>query len=241
MKLGRRDASVADRVAPEFDAYARDYERLLEDPLRTCFATGPVFFHERKLQVLLNLLAGQGLRPAAIRWLDVGCGKGDLLRIGAQHFASAAGCDPSPEMIRASGLDGLQVQNSAGQLPFESESFDLVTAACVYHHVPSDGRPALGDEICRVLRPGGTFCLFEHNPWNPVTRLIVSRTPLDREAVLLSRRESEETVKRSGFRAVTGRFFLYLPEPLYRVIPSLENWLGRVPAGGQYAILFQRP
>jgi hypothetical protein len=41
-------------------------------------------------------------------------------------------------------------------------------------------------EIQRVLRPGGVFSLIEHNPLNPVTRLIVSRTPVDGNAKLLT-------------------------------------------------------
>jgi SAM-dependent methyltransferase len=107
--------------------------------------------------------------------------------------------------------------------------------------VESAKRKALGDEIRRVLRPGGLFGIFEHNPWNPATRIIVSRCPVDRNAELLTRGEAVRTLRRSGFQTVASRFFLYLPEPLFNLAPSVEGALGSLPLGGQYAVLFRCP
>ena len=46
----------------------------------------------------------------------------------------------------------------AESLPFRSETFDLVTAMGVLHHIP-DPELAIG-EINRVLRPGGRFVMM---------------------------------------------------------------------------------
>ena len=40
--------------------------------------------------------------------------------------------------------------------------------------------------IRRLLRPNGIFALWENNPWNPGTRLVMRRIPFDRDASLLT-------------------------------------------------------
>jgi ubiquinone/menaquinone biosynthesis C-methylase UbiE len=68
--------------------------------------------------------------------LDVGCGRGELLELGRPHFLSCSGCDPSSGMLSAAA-SAIEVrpQTSPTEIPFDSQAFDLVTAACVYHHV----------------------------------------------------------------------------------------------------------
>jgi SAM-dependent methyltransferase len=83
-------------------------------------------------------------------------------------------------------------------IPFGDSDFDFVTAVCVYHHISPSARPALTLEVCRVLRPGGVFCMIEHNPLNPITRLIVSRTPVDADAILLPAKEGQRLVFERG-------------------------------------------
>src|ERR1700688_552756 len=159
----------------EFDNYAAaGYGKLLQDPVRQRFGE-PRFFYERKLK-LLRLFYEQYAKPTeSARWLDVGCGEGALLEMGKKYFHEVAGCDISAGMI--GGCKGLNIrqQLSPRQIPFGDKSFDLVTAVCVYHHVELADRPFLTSDISRVLRPKGLFCIIEHNPFNPITRLIVHR------------------------------------------------------------------
>jgi SAM-dependent methyltransferase len=139
-------------------------------------------------------------------------------------------------------IDGIdvRVQPDSVTIPFGNGDFDFVTAVCVYHHVAPRARVALTTEICRVLRPGGTFCMIEHNPLNPVTRLIVSRTPVDADATLLRAREARDTMARAGLRHMELQYFLYFPQTVYRYIGGLEALLARVPLGGQYASFGER-
>ena len=149
----------------------------------------------------------------------MGCGRGELLRFGSSSFRKAAGCDPSREMLDAcAGLD-VALQPDGSVLPFEDNRFSVVTAACVYHHLGEAQRAALAKEARRVLRPGGCFVIFEHNPWNPATRLIVSRTPVDADAVLLTASEARRILRAAGFSPQETRYYLYLPE---RFIPPHE-------------------
>jgi ubiquinone/menaquinone biosynthesis C-methylase UbiE len=173
-------------------------------------------------------------------WIDVGCGQGDLLRLGRQYFRSAAGCDPSEGMLESCSDLNVRTQPSMMSLPFESESFDLVTIVCVYHHVPIDQRSAFTREAFRLLRPGGFFCMVEHNPLNPVTRLIVSRTPVDADAQLLRAKESHSLVRAAGGTLLETPYFLLFPQSIHKYARVIEDWLSFVPLGGQYAVFAQR-
>ena len=37
----------------------------------------------------------------AVAWLDVGCGQGEMLRLGQMDFKSAVGCDVSEGMLES--------------------------------------------------------------------------------------------------------------------------------------------
>jgi SAM-dependent methyltransferase len=226
---------------PEFDHLAPEYERLLEDPVREYFAPGSGFFVTRKIDVLLEFAARHGKDPAKATWLDVGCGKGELLRAAGPHFKRAVGCDVSPEMMRGC-LDLEIVQQPAPlRLPFESGFADLVTAVCIFHHVERNDRGRLAADICRVLRPGGIFAIIEHNPLNPVAQLIVRRTPVDEHAVLLSAGAARGLLRSGGLQIVATEYFLYVPQRIYRWAGSLERALHSVPLGGQYVVFGRKP
>src|SRR5208283_1542693 len=223
---------------PEFDRYSASYEELLKDPIRDRFAgAGSEFFHTRKRDLIRDYFRSRGIDTHQLRYLDIGCGKGELTSLLREDFAHVAGCDPSPGMLGfAEGVE-TRVQDDLGTIPFCTATFDFVSAVCVYHHVPPAARLALTREVHRVLRRGGVLGIIEHNPYNPVTRLIVSRTPVDADAILLKSAESRYWMSQAGFTYDVLKYFLFFPEPLYkRGARALEGWLRSVPLGGQYVV-----
>jgi SAM-dependent methyltransferase len=229
------------RQNAEFDNYANDYDNLLRDPMRDRFVRNSDFFHRRKWILIADFMSRRGLDSRDLAWLDVGCGRGELLNYGAPHFGSIAGCDPSQEMVRSAGSNiEMRIQPRCDVLPFESSSFDFVSAVSVYHHVEENHRLPLMREISRVLRTNGIACIIEHNPFNPVTQLIVSRTPVDADARLLTASCARKYLKHTGFTLLESRYFLYLPEPIFNRVPSAENLLRAIPLGGQYAVFARK-
>lgn len=224
----------------EFDKYSDRYEELLRDPIRDRFARSSDFFFQRKWELLADFARRSGWRLDQIAWLDVGCGKGELLRLGSAHVKQTAGCDVSTGMLE--GCDDLNVvsQTDPTRLPFPDAQFDLVTAVCVYHHVPPPDRLALTAEIARVLKPGGTACIMEHNPFNPVTQWIVHHAPVDVDAQLLTAANARALLSKAGLHPSDTRYFLYFPEALYKKLRGVESLLAAVPAGGQYAVFGQK-
>jgi len=224
----------------EFDEYsAEGYSKLLEDPIRGRFARSDFFF-ERKLVLMREICERYGMKTESVTWLDVGCGEGTLLKMGRRYFRDVAGCDVSAGMIQhCDGLNVLQ-QDSPRQIPFKDGSFDLVTAICVYHHVDIDDRAALTSEISRVLKSKGIFCVIEHNPLNPVARLIVRRSPIDSRAHLLSARKVRRLARSARMEVLVTRYFLFFPERFYSKMAGAEAKLSAVPLGGQYGVFCQK-
>ena len=93
------------------------------------------------------------------RILDVGCGTGANL-VMLSEYGEAEGVDVSEEALefcRARGLNNVRL-GAAEQLPYEDETFDLVTALDVVEHLDDD--VAGLREMRRVLVPGGRVLLF---------------------------------------------------------------------------------
>src|ERR1700691_3780698 len=164
------------QVEPEFDLLSDEYDELLRDPIRDRFTSGAAeFFHLRKRDLIRDYFRRRQMDSRRLNYLDLGCGKGELLAVLRDDFAHVSGCDPSPRMLEAGRLSAegipIRIQREDGEIPFDNAQFDFVTAVCVYHHVPPPLRDRLTAEVRRVLKPGGIFAIVEHNPYNPVTRL----------------------------------------------------------------------
>jgi SAM-dependent methyltransferase len=223
---------------PEFDQYSASYADLLKDPIRDRFAgSHPEFFHLRKAHLILDYFRGKKLETSKMRYLDVGCGQGDLLRILQPSFGYIAGCDPSPGMIGPIKNMDVRLQIDEKRIPFPEGYFDFVTASGVFHHVPPENRRALAQEVNRVMKPGGIFAIIEHNPINPVTRQIVNRSPVDKDAILLKASEARQILISANLSIDGQTYFLFFPMRLYENGGRFfENLLGKIPLGGQYAL-----
>lgn len=102
------------------------------------------------------------------RVLDVGCGNGYVLSRYAKEGAEVYGIDVTQtgiELCRRrfalNSLDGNFLVGSAEDLPYPSNTFDVVCSMGVLHHTPDTER-AVG-EVFRVLKPGGRLIvMFYH-------------------------------------------------------------------------------
>ncbi|HZR99565.1 MAG TPA: class I SAM-dependent methyltransferase [Chloroflexota bacterium] len=116
------------------------------------------FRGQRRLVAALldaHLPAGQRARV-----LDAGCGTGGTTA-WLRRYGDVVGVDLAAEAAPFWPAAGLRrmVRGSVAALPFQSESFDLVTSLDVlYHRQVADEGPVLA-EFERVLRPGGLLLL----------------------------------------------------------------------------------
>ena len=91
-------------------------------------------------------------------------------------------------------------------------------------------------ELRRVVKPGGVALIFEHNPYNFLTRRVVSSCIFDKDAILLKPRETRELLKEAGFTKVAIRYILTIP-PANLPLQIADRLFGRFPLGAQYYAL----
>ncbi|MEB3174526.1 MAG: class I SAM-dependent methyltransferase [Cyanobacteriota bacterium] len=118
-------------------------------------------------QGLINRVGG-----APRRILDLGCGTGTQTRMLKRAFSQAevTGLDLSPYMLtfarHQAAREGLTLQwrqGRAEKTPFSAESFDLITAALLFHETPPPITEAILKEAFRLLKPGGQILILDGN------------------------------------------------------------------------------
>jgi SAM-dependent methyltransferase len=117
---------------------------------------------------------------------------------------------------------------------------DAVYCNGVFHHIPPESRLHAARQIMRLLRPGGCWFFWENNPLNPGTRWVMSRIPFDRDAITLRSGEARRLGEAAGARWIETTFHFYFPNAL-RALRGAEKWLRRLPLGGQYLVVLQKP
>jgi SAM-dependent methyltransferase len=105
-----------------------------------------------------SALSNQYSRMGLRRILDVGCGTGANLEM-LSRFGNAEGVDVSDEALTFCKSKGLRVHKGlAEELPFDDETFDIVTGLDVIEHLDDD--IAGLSEMNRVLKKGGKTLIF---------------------------------------------------------------------------------
>ncbi len=226
-------SNTPDRV--DFDEYADRYEDLLQDQL-SFFSKDRGYFSDHKA----SLAARQFDKPPN-RILDFGCGIGLSLPYLAKYFPNAElfATDISEKSLQhvAKTHQAVTVLQN-GEV--DGHCFDLIFAAGVFHHIPPAQRREACARLSACLSPGGRVCVFEHNPYNPVTRRMVSTCPFDEDAVLLKRRELANLLADTrGLTVERREYCLFFPEPLKGLQP-IERFLGWLPLGGQYYVVARK-
>jgi ubiquinone/menaquinone biosynthesis C-methylase UbiE len=147
--------SGSSRDVKRFDQWAATYDQSVMQRL----FFGPV--HSKMLELLVR-----GLKDTPRCIIDVGCGTGRLLRAASVRWPEAQlfGVDPAERMVaEANRLNPNATFKLAWaeSLPFPDQTADLVLTSLSFHHWANQAKGL--QEIARVLRPGGLFCLADHS------------------------------------------------------------------------------
>lgn len=157
------DGRSGDSSRVDFDRTARDY------------ASHRIGFPD----TLFTRLLAKGIGTREQTLLDLGTGTGVLARGFARAGCRVFGLDIAPALIAAARkLDeqaGVRIdylQASAERIPFPADSLDVITAGQCWHWFD---RPAVREEVKRLLRPGGALVIAAFD-WIPFSRNVVERT-----------------------------------------------------------------
>ncbi len=230
-------SSQQKQVAAEFDAYRDNYQQSVNSALAFSRMNVDRFVRAKAFHLIDEVDAHFGIRrPLAI--LDLGCGIGQYHPLIAGRFDRVVGIDVSGEAIAKARENNPGVEYlsyAGGLLPFADASFDVTFAICVLHHVPPVDWAMFVSESFRVTKPGGIAFLFEHNPYNPLTRKVVSDCPFDRDAVLVKQQKAQELFLSAGFQAVRIESILTIPA-VGGVLKKVDRLFAKLPFGTQYCL-----
>jgi len=189
----------------------RDYE------LQTHGAEDRHWWYRGRRTVLERVIAGLAL-PAGARILDAGCGSGRNMIELARH-GSVTGVElsrPSVELARARS-SGEVIEGSVLELPFESDSFELVVSLDVIEHLEDD----LGAlrELHRVVAPGGALLVtVPAYPW-----LWSGHDEINHHFRRYTRRSLQSVAHAAGWEQVRTTYFNSLLLPVAIVLRLLER------------------
>nr|WP_308188374.1 methyltransferase domain-containing protein [Nocardia australiensis] len=99
---------------------------------------------------------------------DIGCGDARFLAClaAAGHRGTLVGVDTAPAMVAAAAAipQVTAVLGAAERIPFDDNTFDVLTARHMLYHVP-EPTTAL-TEFRRTVKPGGTVAVVVNHPTN---------------------------------------------------------------------------
>ena len=221
----------------EFDVFAASYDQHHARSI-SFFGEATDFFAAYKVEIVSSEAPEP---PGGCRILDFGGGTGNALghfrRFYPQsRLALADTSAGSLDVARARYPDAAELIHLTQQrLPFGAATYDIVFAACVFHHVPQERHVDILKGLKRALRPGGSLFIFEHNPFNPLTRKAVRDCAFDADAVLIAGGELCARLRQAGFPPVRPRYRIFFPAFL-RHFRRFEPRLAWLPLGGQYYV-----
>lgn len=216
----------------EFDQYAENYDHVLSGSIPAALNEDS-YFAEYKVSLMAKNFKGS--EPRNI--LDFGCGSGRSLSYIKKYFPKSRiwGYDVSQDSLKVAERREPEACLFSDWEAVTDIEFDVIMAANVFHHIPAETQQLSLDICYSKLKKNGRFYLFEHNPYNPLTRWVFERCPLDVNAKMLSLQTALRLSSQAGFICERYRYTLFFPRPL-AFLRILEPMLGRLPLGAQYYI-----
>jgi SAM-dependent methyltransferase len=221
----------------KFDDYADSYRDEVKSSI-DFIGQDVDFFHELKANKLTGLAQKFFTDYRNIKILDIGCGIGLIDFRIKKDFLNLFGVDIEEQTVKKAKERNPEVNYRVYdglKLPFNDCTMDMAFAVNVVHHVPPQHWENFINEMHRVLKTGGYAAIFEHNPYNPLTRLAVNRCGFDRDAVLISRGKVKGYFQKAGFNITESSYIAFFPfrQNFFR---KIENVISRLPMGAQYFI-----
>lgn len=213
----------------DFDKFAIQYDELLKEST-SFFSDSEAYFAQYKV----SIFKGEIKNKNPLKLLEFGCGTGRNIPYIQQAFPNS--------QIHGSDLSSASLEIASKRNPsvlfykkgeVVQHKYECIFVAGVFHHISPVERKSTFQELHDLLEVGGELFVFEHNPYNPITRKIVSECIYDEDAVLLKPKELIKLSLGAKIKYKKHRYCLFIP-PAFKFLTKLEGYLGKIPFGGQY-------
>ncbi|QIL81643.1 class I SAM-dependent methyltransferase [Diaphorobacter sp. HDW4A] len=213
----------------EFDKYADSYSSDLKNAIPAGFRTIE-YFSTYKVKLTKRMAP-----TTTKRILDFGCGIGQCSQYFSESFPDAdlVGFDVSDESLDMARKRIPQAHFTSEWSDVVREKYDLIFTSNVFHHIDPAEHLLWLSRLKDALNPGGCIMIFEHNPLNPLTRMVFKRCIFDQDAKMIGQKKFKSLVRSAGFKDVKTEFTLFFPGA-FRVLAPLEKYVGWLPLGAQY-------
>jgi SAM-dependent methyltransferase len=234
-----------------FDRVARDYEKIHNQSLPPGVHSAD-FIRQRAACVIRWI--SEGCSGKEFCYLDFGCGNGRMLKsllesdalnpLVEQGRLRLFGFDTSVDSIHEAkslmGDDRVCLVSDLNDVPW-SVRFDLVISCHVFHHIPLAERATAAKILRNRMNPSSRLVIWEHNPFNPFTRMLVKMCPFDGDAHLLTLNTTKTLFGKNSFRCLEHAYVNVFPPRWLRLnaLAAIEKKLLELPAGAQYWVMFE--
>ncbi|MEW6008461.1 MAG: class I SAM-dependent methyltransferase [Candidatus Omnitrophota bacterium] len=221
----------------KFDELSSTYKSILDHDVRFS-GENAEYFALYKAEYIKKYL-GSNFRG---RILDYGCGVGLVIKflrsLFDKKYVEIIGFDNSLASIKQcrNYIEGARFTSNDTDL--EQEFFDTVIMANVLHHIDIAERGKILKKAITFLKKGGYIFIFEHNPYNPITRMVVKSSPIDEKASLVSARDIMRLLRSLYIDIHKKRYIVFFPR-LLKKLRFLEPIMGYIPIGAQYVYVGQ--
>lgn len=220
----------------EFDQYAENYDKLVNNALSDVIDVDSDYFSEYKVKEVFHFCQQYNLHPGKI--LNFGCGTGKSEKFFIKYFPTSKiyGYDVSQNSIDIAKNQQLPktyfftLKNGSY---LKNDFFDIIFISNVFHHIDHTQHQDILQDLYKKMKRNTYLVIFEHNTLNPLTLKVVQECELDKNAHLLPFWYTKKILNTTNFQNITSHFILFVP-PFLKKLLFLERWLRWLPFGAQY-------
>ena len=184
------------------------------------------------------------LRFSSIYSLDIGCGIGKAEHFLTSRFGRIVGVGISKDELTVAQSRDLHnceyICVDALELPFKSDSFDIVTNFSLFHHFDFREQVKVLRNVRKIMKKHGLVIMFDYNPYNLVAQYTINTEIEEEGSVLLSKRQMENAYNEAGLTVLESKYVIFAPKRLSFLDKVGESVAGRIPIGGKFMVVGQK-
>lgn len=220
----------------EFDKYSKNYKQLLKNSFPKLFKNID-YYSEYKVQKLFNLR--KKIKTKSI--LDFGCGIGLSHKFFFKYFSKTNlwGFDESSSSLEEAKKNSKNITLISELKKIPKNYFDVIFVSNVFHHINEKKHRSTLNKLKSFLKTNGSIYIFEHNKFNPITKIIFSTNILDKNAKMVPFQNFYKLAKNCKMKVIKKKYILFFPALLsfLNIFDKIIEWL---PLGTQYLVILKK-